>query len=223
MDSDASSDEEYEPAELDQMIQDEFFDSLDSDEEVDMSMQEEMDRQVEHILNFKVSIKGRRVINRDRVSGAKLLHNDYFAPKPAFPDDPWFHRRFRMRKPLFLRIVEGVEAHDDYFKLKRDCCSQLSFSAKQKCTAALRMLALGTVADAVGEMVRMGESTCLKTTVKFACAVVEVFGPEYLREPNAQDMKKLLAIGKNMTAAASQMQSFLLYNCATVAFLIRGS
>ena len=51
------------------------------------------------------------------------------------------------------------------------------------------MLALGTVADAIGEMVRMGESTCLKTTVKFAHAVVEVLGLEYLREPNAQDMK----------------------------------
>ena len=92
MDSDASSDEEYGPTELDQMIQDEFFDSSDSDEEVDMimlmSMQEEMDRQVEHILNFKGSIKGRRVINRDRVSGAKLLHNDYFATTPAFLDDP---------------------------------------------------------------------------------------------------------------------------------------
>ena len=110
MDFDASSDEEYGPTELDQMIQDEFFNSLNSDEEEDMillmSMQEEMDRQVEHILNFKGSIKGRRVINQDRVSGAKLLHNDYFAPKPAFPDDPWFRRRFRMRKPLFLRIME---------------------------------------------------------------------------------------------------------------------
>ena len=79
MDSDASSDEEYGPTELDQMIQDEFFDPLDSDEEVDMimlmRMQEEMDRQMEHILNFKGSIKGKRVINRDKVSGAKLLHN----------------------------------------------------------------------------------------------------------------------------------------------------
>ena len=50
--------------ELDQMIQDEFFDSSDLDEEVDMimlmSMQEEMDRKVEHILNFKGSIKGSR-------------------------------------------------------------------------------------------------------------------------------------------------------------------
>ena len=75
-----SSDEEYGPTKLDQMIQDEFFDSSVSDEEVDiimlMSMQEEMYRQVEHILNFKGSIKGRRVINRDRVSGPKLLHRD---------------------------------------------------------------------------------------------------------------------------------------------------
>ncbi|XP_020161290.1 uncharacterized protein [Aegilops tauschii subsp. strangulata] len=92
--------------------------------------------------------------------------------------------------------MEGVEAHDDYFNLRRDCCGQLSFSAKQKFTAALRMLALGTAADAVGEMVMMGESTCLKTTVKFARAVVEVFGPEYLRERNAQDTEKLLAIGE---------------------------
>src|SRR4051812_3175901 len=95
MDFDASSDEEYGLTELDQMIQDEFLDSSDSDKEVDMSMQEEMDRQVEHILNFKGSIKGRRVINRDRVS---ILQKDYFAPIPAFPDDPWFRRRFRMRK-----------------------------------------------------------------------------------------------------------------------------
>nr|XP_045089605.1 receptor-like serine/threonine-protein kinase SD1-8 [Aegilops tauschii subsp. strangulata] len=73
MNSDASLDEEYGPMELDQMIQDEFFDSSDSDEEVDMimlmGMQEEKDRQVEHILNFKGSIKGRRVINLDRCRG----------------------------------------------------------------------------------------------------------------------------------------------------------
>ena len=125
MDSDASSDEEYGPTELDQMIQDEFFDSTDFDEEVDMiilmSMQEEMDRQVEHTLNFKGSINARRVINQDRVSGGKLLHRDYFAPNPNFPNDPWFRRCFRMWKPLFLRIVEGMEAHNGYFKVTMDC------------------------------------------------------------------------------------------------------
>ncbi|XP_020176582.1 uncharacterized protein [Aegilops tauschii subsp. strangulata] len=152
-----------------------------------MSMQEEMDPQVEHILNFKGSIKGRRGINRGRVSRARLLHKDYFAPNPTFLDDPWFHRRFGMQKPLFLRIVEGVEAHDDYFQLRRDCCGQLYFSDKQKCTTALRILAPGTSTDVVDKMIQMGDSTCLKTNVKFARAMVQVFGAEYLRELNVQD------------------------------------
>ncbi|KAE8786273.1 Nucleobase-ascorbate transporter 12 [Hordeum vulgare] len=99
-----------------------------------------------------------------------------------------------MRKSLFLRIVEVVEAHNDYFKLTTDCCGQLSFSTKEKCTAPMRMLALGIAADAVGEMVRMGESTCVKTIAKFAHAEMEVFGAEYPREPNTQDTEKLLAI-----------------------------
>ncbi|KAE8771872.1 hypothetical protein D1007_56174 [Hordeum vulgare] len=99
-DSDASFDEVYGPAEFAQMVQDEFFDSSDSNEKMDMimltTMQEEMDWQVEHILNFKGSIKGKRVINRDRVSEEKLLQKDYFAPNPAFSDDPWFRHCFRM-------------------------------------------------------------------------------------------------------------------------------
>ncbi|KAE8815935.1 putative late blight resistance protein-R1B-16-like protein [Hordeum vulgare] len=81
MDFDASSGEEYGQTELDQLIQDELFDSSDLDEDVDMmilmSTQEEMDREVEHILNFKGSIKGRRVINQNRVSGAKQLQKDF--------------------------------------------------------------------------------------------------------------------------------------------------
>ena len=61
--------------------------------------------------------------------------------------------------------------------------------------SAMRMLALGTATDVVAEMVRMGGGrTCQKTTVKFARAVVEVFGAEYLGEPNMQDIEKLLAI-----------------------------
>lgn len=44
MNSDASLDEENRPTELDQMIQDEFFDSSDLDEEVDMIMLMSMKR-----------------------------------------------------------------------------------------------------------------------------------------------------------------------------------
>ncbi|XP_073355315.1 uncharacterized protein [Aegilops tauschii subsp. strangulata] len=115
-----------------------------------------------------------------------------------------------MRKALFLRVVEGVEAHDDYFKLIRDCCGHFSFSAKQKCMAALRMFALGIAVDAVGEMVKMGESTCLKTTVKIARTMMEVFAPEYLREPNAQDKEScwlLEAVRKDVERAFVVLQA----------------
>jgi hypothetical protein len=66
--------------------------------------------------------------------------------------------------------------------------------SKQKCVTAMRMLALGTTTDAVGEMSWMRESTCLKTTMRFSHAVVQVFGGEYFRDSNAQDTKMLMAI-----------------------------
>uniref|UniRef100_A0A453LZG4 Uncharacterized protein n=1 Tax=Aegilops tauschii subsp. strangulata TaxID=200361 RepID=A0A453LZG4_AEGTS len=198
MNYDHSSNEEYGTMELDQMIQDEFFDSSDSDKEVDMimliSMQEEMDQHVEYIHNCKGSIKGRRVVNQDRVSVVRYCTRTTLLRTQLFWMIHGFFAVFCMRKSLVLRIVEGVEEHDDYFKMKRDCCAQFSFYVKQKCTVALRMLALGTTAYAVGEMVRMGEITCMKSPVKFACAMVQVFGAEYLREPNAYDTKKLLTI-----------------------------
>ncbi|KAI4978263.1 hypothetical protein ZWY2020_014817 [Hordeum vulgare] len=127
-----------------------------------------------------------------------------------------FSSLFSHAKTLFLHIVEGVEAHDDYFKLTRDCCGQLSFSANQKCTTPMRMLALGIAADVVGEMVRMRGSTCLETTVKFARAVVEVFGAEYLRDSNAHDTKKLLAIGPNGFQECSDQSIACIGNGRTV-------
>lgn len=121
---------------------------------------DEMEKEVEHILNFKGSLKGRRIIHRDRIVGARLFYKDYFQPKQKFHEGG-FQRRFGMNKPLFLRVIEGVEAHGPYFTLRKDCYGQLAFSPLQKCTAALRMLALGTATNVVGEIVQMGESTCL--------------------------------------------------------------
>ena len=71
------------------------------------------------------------------------------------------------------------------------------FSSYQKCTAAIRMLAYGIAGDLVDEYVRMSESTCLEAMYKFCAAVVQVFGTEYLREPNTADMTRLLAINES--------------------------
>ena len=57
------------------------------------------------------------------------------------------------------------------------------------------MLAYGVPADALDEYICIGESTALEALRNFVVAVVEVFGPEFLRMPSEQDTTRLLAIG----------------------------
>ena len=70
----------------------------------------------------------------------------------------------------------------------------LGGSPIQKYIAAVQMLAYGVSADFLDDYVRLGESTIIECLKRFVKAVVEVFGEEYLRAPNAQDISRLLAI-----------------------------
>lgn len=56
------------------------------------------------------------------------------------------------------------------------------------------MLAYGVPCDLIDEYVRMSGSTCLESLYEFCKAVIDVFGPEYLRDPTAEDTARLLAM-----------------------------
>ena len=101
-----------------------------------------------------------------------------------------------MSKKLFLRIMNEVEAHDDYFVQKRNAAHILGLSCFQKVTAAMRMLTYGLPTDAIDEYIRIGESTALESLRKFVAAVVDIFEDEYLRYPNEKDTTRLLALGE---------------------------
>ena len=133
--------------------------------------------------------------NRQRATGHMLLFNDYFAHEPT-NDEVAFRRRFRMQRGLFQSIVHGVREYDEYFELKSDCTGLLGFSSIQKCSVALRSLAYGAPADSMVDYYRMGESTATEATYRFCKAVNAVFGPTYLRQPNAQDTARLLAVAE---------------------------
>jgi hypothetical protein len=92
-----------------------------------------------------------------------------------------------MRRNLFLRIMNAVEAHEDYFVQKRNAAGVLGLSCFQKVTAALCMLTYGVAPDATDEYVRIGEITALESLHRFVRAVVEIFEEEYLRHPNEAD------------------------------------
>ena len=58
------------------------------------------------------------------------------------------------------------------------------------------MLACGTDTESWDEYLWMLESTCGYAMVRFPIVVVEVFGPQYLRESTVADTKRLLAISE---------------------------
>jgi hypothetical protein len=105
---------------------------------------------------------------------------------------------FQIRRHDFVRKMNVVEEHDDYFIQKRNATGTLGLSCLQKVTVAFRTIANGVAADATDEYMRVGENTALECLRKFVVAIVEVFGPEYLRLPNEHDIARLLAIGESI-------------------------
>lgn len=146
-------------------------------------------------LHRRGSITGHVVINRDRLTVEQRLYNDYFSESPMY-NESMFKRRFRMSCRLFLRIMESVQQHDNYFVQKVDALGRPGLSPYQKITAAMRILAYGVAADSTDEYIKIGESTAIESLKRFCRAVVEVFGDCYLRSPNAEDIERIFLIGK---------------------------
>jgi hypothetical protein len=134
-------------------------------------------------------------LERDRESGHNRLCADYFSTTPTH-DAAAFRRRYRMRRGLFLRILEGVTAYDSYFVQKRDAAGVLGLSSIQKCTAALRMLVYGAAADATDEYCRLGESTAFEAMKRFVKAIRACFESTYLRQPSRADVVKQMNVNE---------------------------
>ena len=141
------------------------------------------------------SIPGHVVINRDRETAYHNLFVDYFADNPRYGDD-MFRRRYRMSRELFLRIVDAVKNHDNYFHQRRDALGRLGLSALQRVTTVFRMLAYGPPMDAIDEYIKIGDSTTIESTKIFCHAIVEIFAEQYLRKLTANDVARLLYVGK---------------------------
>ncbi|XP_022013724.1 uncharacterized protein LOC110913185 [Helianthus annuus] len=65
------------------------------------------------------------------------------------------------------------------------------FTTLQKCTAAIRQLAYGTVPDALDEYLQMSARTTRECLYRFCHNVVELYSKKYLRKPNAYDIQQL--------------------------------
>ena len=146
------------------------------------------------IRRHRSSVPGHRMVNRDRVEGYERLYRDYFATPCV--NESFFRRRFRMSRPLFLRIVNEVEQYNPYFIQRTYAIGVLGLSSLQKITDAYRILSYGTPTDSVDEYIRIGESTAIKSLRRFVKAVITMFGDHYLRSPNNINIARLLQTGE---------------------------
>ncbi|KAJ0566463.1 putative harbinger transposase-derived protein [Helianthus annuus] len=136
------------------------------------------------------SVITRRIrVNRDREAHEKLV-NDYFWDAPHYNADI-FRRRFRMSRRLFTQIADDLAGVDPFFTQHPDARNYEGFTTLQKCTAAIRHLAYGTVFDALDEYLQMSARTTRECLYRFCHNVVKLYSKKYLRKPNVYDVQQL--------------------------------
>ncbi|XP_052622607.1 uncharacterized protein LOC111898989 [Lactuca sativa] len=129
-------------------------------------------------------------LNRDREERHRRLVNDYFAENCVYqPND--FKRRFRLRKNVFERIVNAMEARYEFFQLRYDARGKRGFTGLQKYVAAIKLMAMGESPDSVDDYMRMSERTARESLYLLARSVVETFGDQYLRKTSLHYMQQL--------------------------------
>ncbi|XP_035845092.1 uncharacterized protein LOC110931239 [Helianthus annuus] len=145
---------------------------------------EEEDGSSENVITRRIRI------NRDRQGAHEKLVNDYFLDAPLYNADI-FKRRFRMSRRLFTRIADDLAGLDPFFTQRSNARNYEGFTTLQKCTAAIRQLAYGTVADALDEYLQMSARTSRECLYRFCHNVVKLYSKQYLRKPNVCDVQQL--------------------------------
>jgi hypothetical protein len=184
--------DEFDPMEVytidDFVEEDAIFEEIMSD--IGEELKAEIDGEPSTIIHRRLSAP-KRYIPRSREAGHDDLVANYFSANPIYTDE-MFRRRFRMNRPLFLRIVQTLSDWSPYFTQRVDAVGRNSLSPLQKCTAAIRMLAYGTSADQLDEVLNNAARPCLEILGKFAEGVIECFGEEYLRPRTGDELEKIL-------------------------------
>jgi hypothetical protein len=108
-----------------------------------------------------------------------MLMQGYFSEVPTY-QAYLFRCKYRMRRSLFVNIVETCIEKMWYFKRRRNAAGLLGFSSYQKISAAMRVRGYGTLADYADEYLCIGEDTTIESVPRFWKVMIRVFGPTYL-------------------------------------------
>ncbi|XP_061998944.1 uncharacterized protein LOC133716242 [Rosa rugosa] len=129
---------------------------------------------------------------RLREERGQNLMPDYLVECLVFKD--WeFQTCYRMSLIVFKCISTDLCQYDRYFVQKSDTTGKVGLLSEQKMTTSLRMLAYGDGADQYSEYCWMAKSTSIAALQRFSQGIVNLYSVEYLRVPNAVNLRQLLA------------------------------
>jgi hypothetical protein len=151
---------------------------------------------------------GRQYIHCNREVSHDHLFRNYFSDDPTY-DSVKFHMRLRMRRELFLSIVDRVCAYDQWFVQRPDAAGRMGLSSLQNCTAALRILAYGIATDATNEYVWLGTSMADKALCRFCGAIWDCFESTFLWQLFREDLEKQISLN----TARGFLGMFALIDC----------
>jgi hypothetical protein len=129
---------------------------------------------------------GRLCINRNRAEGHARIMWDYFSLGAIYTDKQ-LSGAVSDAKGLVPHNRKAAVDQDDWFKLRKNACGEMSASPIMECVVAIRVLAYCCSADVIDNYVCIEHDTILEAMRRFYKAVIEIFGPRYLRALNEDD------------------------------------
>jgi Plant transposon protein len=92
------------------------------------------------------------------------------------------------------RVYDTVSIRPEFVRKFNMVNKQYDIHPLQRITAALQVLAYGISGDMRAEYLQICSSSVNVSVKTFSRAVIEEFGEEYLREPNEDDLRRILKL-----------------------------
>ncbi|KAJ9538905.1 hypothetical protein OSB04_031638 [Centaurea solstitialis] len=157
-------------------------------DEIQLQLFEQRQKYLEESQGSVNMLNRRRHYKRDR----EALRQDtcdftmIISPMCQFMEVKYFEDVFACEE------ISTLETHYPYFQQRVVAAGKKGLSPLQKCVAAIRQLAYGSPADHYDEYLRVAETTVLECLNFFCQDIIQKFGGQYLRRPNAVDIQRLL-------------------------------
>ncbi|XP_076934515.1 uncharacterized protein LOC143600829 [Bidens hawaiensis] len=96
-----------------------------------------------------------------------------------------------MSKRLFLHIAEDLEREFDYLNKNQTVAVTLGFTAIQKVTSSMLVLAYGNTTDINDEYLKTADKTT-RDTLEYLCyGIIKIYASRYLKTPNCNDLQRI--------------------------------